>query len=484
MKDPRWDRPVPNPVDLIKALAGLRRSVALYPSGHAIIRKVVEDLAAHLADVFRDREDLRIQLVDGVAHADGYPFRVESLAHRRELEGLEQVGVRCLELERGVSREELVAMAELLHELRDEPRERPLAELLAERGVERIRLTKLVRVASRRSALEWPDEPPAVIGRAYESALDAARAAITPVFEGAPVQASSIDALLDQIGALVEDSTALGQILGVKRYDNHTFVHSINVAALALLLGRRLELDERRISWLVEGALLHDVGKRRVPKQILCKAGSLNRREWRVMQRHPVAGAEILVNVPGLGPLTPTIALEHHCHYDGGGYPALEDQVPHALSRVVAVADTYEALTGARPYREPLIPEEACLVLARLAGEKLDPALVRAFVGLITFFPLGTVVRTDREETGVVVRTSEREPLHPVIELLEPTAGIRVDTAERGPDGAYLRHVVETLPTPVAEARPEPPRPERGAATRAAAGGPAAHHLAPPGPPG
>ena len=94
------------------------------------------------------------------------------------------------------------------------------------------------------------------------------------------------------------------------------------------------------------------------------------------------------------------------------------------------------------------MPEQACLVLARLAGTKLNTALVKAFVNAVSFFPLGSVVRTDRDEVGVVVRTISGEPLHPVIALMgaerERLAG-DIDTSRRLLSGQYERHVVETL---------------------------------------
>ena len=132
-----------------------------------------------------------------------------------------------------------------------------------------------------------------------------------------------------------------------------------------------------------------------------------------MMEAHTTYGAEIVVGVDRLRPLTPTVALEHHRGIDGTGYPDLEAGIPHLMSQVVAVADIYEAMTGARWYQEPAMPEQACLVLARLAGTKLDTALVKAFVNAISFFPLGSVVRTDRDEVGVVVRTTAGEPFIP-----------------------------------------------------------------------
>ena len=170
------------------------------------------------------------------------------------------------------------------------------------------------------------------------------------------------------------------------------------------------------------------------------------------MEGHTLYGAEILVEIEGLRPLTPTVALAHHRSVVGSGYPELgEHVVPHLLSQIVSVADIYEAMTGARSYQDPAPPEQACLVLARLAGSKLNTGLVKAFVNAISFFPLGSVVRTDRDELGVVIRTNPNEPLHPVIALFgreyERLPG-EVDTSRRDSSGAYERHVVETLRPP------------------------------------
>ncbi len=203
---------------------------------------------------------------------------------------------------------------------------------------------------------------------------------------------------------------------------------------------------------LVEAALLHDIGKTRIPLGILKKPGALDKRERRLMEAHTVLGAEILVQIEGLWPLTPLVALEHHRSLKGTGYPDVGDGVvPHVMSQIVSVADIYEAITGARSYQDPTLPERACLVLARLAGQKLNTALVKAFVNAITFFPLGSLVRTTRDEIGVVNRTTPNDPLHPVLTLLDEDldrARGEIDTSARDSSGAYERHIVETLVPP------------------------------------
>jgi putative nucleotidyltransferase with HDIG domain len=255
------------------------------------------------------------------------------------------------------------------------------------------------------------------------------------------------------IGEVVRSNAALGQILTLKEYENLTYCHSVNVAILSLLLARQLALDEATTFVLVEAALLHDIGKTRVPLEVVKKPGALTRAERKLIEAHTTFGAEILMETPGLHPIAPIVALEHHrgLQEEESGYPDLgTGAVPHILSQIVAVADVYEAATGARAYREPLPPEHACLVLARKAGTKFNTALVKAFVAAVTFFPLGSLVRTSRGEIGVVIRTNPKDPMHPVLSLLsddfERLLG-EVDTSARDQGGAYERQVVATLPS-------------------------------------
>jgi len=218
---------------------------------------------------------------------------------------------------------------------------------------------------------------------------------------------------------------------------------------LSLLLGRQVGLDEETLAALVEGALLHDIGKTRIPLDVVKKPGALDKSERRLMESHTTFGAEILVQIDGLRPLTPMIALEHHRTVKGYGYPDLGDGViPHPMSQIVSVADIYEAVTGARTYQAPASPERACLILARIAGDKLNTALVKTFVNTVTFFPIGSLVRTSWDHLAVVTRTNPRDPLHPVVVPVDDglnRMGDEFDTAVRDDDGQYRCHVLETV---------------------------------------
>ena len=299
---------------------------------------------------------------------------------------------------------------------------------------------------------QWADAPKDVYDPAYAESLDLMQETFEQVQEGRELKLATIRHIVELlIQKVAGSSAALAQILAVKLYENLTYCHSVNVATLSLLIAKQVGFDERTVAAIGEAALLHDIGKTRIPLEVIRKPGALDKRERALMEAHTTFGAEILVEVDGLRPLTPTVALEHHRGVKGSGYPELGERVPHVLSQLVSVADIYEAITGARTYQDPGQPEQACLVLARLAGGKLNSALVKAFVAAVTFFPIGSVVRTSRDETGVVVATNPADPLHPVIALVASDFGRLpgdVDTSARDSSGAYARHIAETIRPP------------------------------------
>jgi HD-GYP domain-containing protein (c-di-GMP phosphodiesterase class II) len=439
-----------DPIAILKALTGLPRLTALYPPGHSIVQQALRALRELVQPALSEQAILRVDVLGGTVHLDAVPFRIESQQHEAAISDFLALGIDSVHFHQGLESTELLALAEFLSAPRAEGRT-PFDQALSSRGVRHVTLGRLVALDTRWHDREWPDFPTGTLDPDYAESLRLAEEALHGLSQGQPPATAALRELLQLLIVKVANSNAaLGQILAVKQYENHTYCHSVNVAIISLLLGRRVGLPAETLATLVEGALLHDVGKTRIPLDILRKPAALDKRERQVMERHPSLGASLLMEVDGLSPLTPMMALEHHRHWRGGGYPDLGDVTPHPLSQIVSVADSYEAMTGARSYRDPVLPEQACLLLARLANDRLNPWLVRAFVNAITFFPLGTIVRTSLDELGVVVRTTEDDPLHPVIALVdglgpERKTGAELDTTERNADGGYRRHIVASL---------------------------------------
>lgn len=161
--------------------------------------------------------------------------------------------------------------------------------------------------------------------------------------------------------------------------DIETTDHARRVASFSLRLGIQLGVSPKQLPALWTGSLLHDIGKIMIPDKILKKPGSLDDREWKVMRQHPRYGNRLLIKL-GFPESVCTIAAQHHEHYTGNGYPyRLKESGIHLFARIFAVADTYDAITSNRCYRQKSSYETACEEIARVSGTQLDPAVVKAF---------------------------------------------------------------------------------------------------------
>jgi HD-GYP domain-containing protein (c-di-GMP phosphodiesterase class II) len=257
------------------------------------------------------------------------------------------------------------------------------------------------------------------------------------------------------IESLNFDPEHLLNLTSLKNYDEYTFNHSVNVAVLGIALGRHIGLSRRQLYVVGQAGMLHDLGKLCIPKQVLNKPGALTREEWSVMKNHPVEGFISIAHKLGASQDAIDVALasyEHHMNADGSGYPT----APNAgamglLSRVVAVVDRYDAMTSSRVYRhEPIAPPKALAIMYH--GNDHDPALLRYFMNLMGFYPLGSVVRLSDDSLGVVVGASAQVELrqHPKVKLVldpdgGPGSGEVVDLAAyaKDPDGLRVEEALE-----------------------------------------
>lgn len=165
--------------------------------------------------------------------------------------------------------------------------------------------------------------------------------------------------------------------------DTYTYGHSRRVQKYALLIGGELGLSPQELSTLRFGALLHDIGKIHIPEQILHKPGRLTESEWAVVKEHPAAGAYILSRAAELTEVARAVA-HHHERWDGGGYPAgLRGEDIPLLSRIILVADAFDAMTSGRVYHASRTAAEALEELHRGSGSQFDPAVVRAVDALV-----------------------------------------------------------------------------------------------------
>ena len=171
------------------------------------------------------------------------------------------------------------------------------------------------------------------------------------------------------------------------KLDRITLQHSIRTSKLAVVLGKKLGLSSKELELLGQGALFHDLGKARIPLEILNKKGQLTPEEWGILQTHPQKGCEILKN-SNVGEVVRRIVLEHHLWVNGeGGYPLSGDgKMPCPLTQIVMVADVVDAMTSDRPYRRAHSVEKTKEYLEVKVGSQFNGEVVSAFGRLIAKF--------------------------------------------------------------------------------------------------
>lgn len=181
--------------------------------------------------------------------------------------------------------------------------------------------------------------------------------------------------------AMHQEGQVVLPLLELKKFDQYTTTHVSNVAVLTMGLAEYLGYAPREVRALGVAALLHDIGKVKVPTEILLKPGKYTPEERRIIETHPVEGARLIMQRHRNMDLAATVAYEHHINLDGSGYPRyVYPRDAHFASKLVHVCDIYDALCAKRPYRDAFSPEHALRIVEDLSGRHLDPDLVNAFV--------------------------------------------------------------------------------------------------------
>jgi HD-GYP domain-containing protein (c-di-GMP phosphodiesterase class II) len=212
-------------------------------------------------------------------------------------------------------------------------------------------------------------------------------------------------------------------LTALRDHDEYTYAHCVNVSVLSISMGQTLGLSRQVLADLGVAALLHDIGKTAVPGEVLRKPAKLTDEEWHLVRRHPIEGVKMICRMPGLTPLTldaMRVCLEHHMNYDRSGYPEVEVEWGQAtLSRIVAVADCFDAMTAHRAYhKRPRTPFEGLQYLLGPSRVTFDPAVLWALVRTVGLYPAGSVLQTDSGHVVMVLTPNPEDVRRPVCRLL------------------------------------------------------------------
>ena len=262
-----------------------------------------------------------------------------------------------------------------------------------------------------------------------------------------------VQGIVDQI--LNEETSLLG-LTTLRDYDEYTFTHSVNVCIFAVALGRKLGLTRLQLYDLGVGALMHDIGKARVPLEVLNKPGGLTDDEWRVVAAHPWMGVLQLFQMRGQNDIpyrAMIMAFEHHKKTDLTGYPRhIRPRQLSIYSKVVAVADGFDAATSRRAYQTtPLSPADVLQEMRVNPRRGMDQVLVKAFMSLVGHYPVGTMVVLDTFELALVHANNPSPDAisRPIVQIVSDDRGnvlypgVVVDLAERDAAGGFKRTIIK-----------------------------------------
>ena len=241
-------------------------------------------------------------------------------------------------------------------------------------------------------------------------------------------------------------------LTALRDHDEYTYAHCVNVSVLSIGMGQALGLSRQVLADLGVAALLHDIGKIAVPGDVLRKPAKLTNDEWNLMRRHPIEGVKMICRMPGLTPLmldALRVCLEHHMNFDRSGYPVIEAEWGQAtLSRIVAVADCFDAITAHRAYhRRPRTPFEALQYMLGPSRVSFDPAVLWALVRTVGLYPAGSVMQTDSGHLILAISPNHEDVRHPMCRVLVQPDGTTTpeENAEQWSPMPQERHVVRVL---------------------------------------
>jgi HD-GYP domain-containing protein (c-di-GMP phosphodiesterase class II) len=417
--------------ELVRSIAVAGTNASLYPPTHPTVATSIDELVAGVAGVIElGLEDVTVNVYKATLFVEDHVLPEESATYAKIIDDLLARGISAITFAEEFGRADAEAFVALMGAdgIRDIEGARGFLEQRAVTGVSVAETTTLAEDEKSGTT----KEAKARFRKQYDTGVTAMRDVETQVklgkvFDVSPLQ-NLVNALLE---SLFTDPAAVLGLTAIKSHDDYTLNHSINVSILSLSLGVSLGLDEESLRSLGLSALLYDLGKVRIPEDILNKEGPLTADEWQIIKSHAAEGADLLKRIQMLDQMPMIVAYEHHQRHDLQGYPNNSaPQEQHLFSKVVALCDAYDAMTTSRPFRREIRPDKALAVLMQGRGKAYDPSMTKALVGMLGIYPMGAVVKLSSGGTAVVFRVNRDDLLCPRVKVLIDAEGRWMDEPE------------------------------------------------------
>ena len=274
---------------------------------------------------------------------------------------------------------------------------------------------------------------PSVISTStQEAAFDALEDALNAIEKEGKLESQPVKEAIENIaGDIIENQNACLKLIPLRVLDDYIFTHSVNVAILSVYTGVRLNFPKEKVEELGVGAMLHDIGKAWVPKEILKKRERLTGAEFEKVKKHAEFGYKLLATDPKITEAQKRIAYYHHEKYNGQGYPkGLKGDEIDDFTAIVALSNAYDALASDRAYRKKLPPYEVMRRIIMGISVDFPPKIAEGFMNNMSLYPPESIVKLNTGETGMVVRSNPTSLIRPVIRLLTDKDGHPLDATQ------------------------------------------------------
>jgi HD-GYP domain-containing protein (c-di-GMP phosphodiesterase class II) len=438
---------------LVQKIFSASKIIQLYQLNNEVIKRTLSELVADILALIRIDgraslraspeflyiNDVRIQMDSQTAHI--FFYLIEEMKKR---------GVEALEFYDRVEADEIGAFLKLFYgvELGEDTYD-ALKTVMDINGVRNIEIQPWIDRETRLGdSVSQDQDVRSESNQVFFRTVHLMKGILQTIEQKHVIQVKKAKRLTQQMTDIINtDESILLGLASIKDFDEYTYAHSVNVCILSMLTGDRLHLYKQDIAKLGLAALFHDIGKVHIPAALINGTEELAKKDWELMKYHTFLGAIELARVKTLNEIVDGmfVALQHHVHYNMNGYPRKPGGWKLRLfTRIVTIADYFDAMTSSRSYRKiPLTSDKALQFILQNSGKIFDPLIVKTFIQAIGIYPIGSVVELDTGERGVVIRqNSDCRYLHrPAVQLfsLDGGKGPLVDLTERSA-GEYQFH--------------------------------------------
>lgn len=449
--------------DLITHFFSSSKILRLYDMNNRATQRAIDELYDVVTQIFEQDQVLELRVANDLLKLNDNRIPVDARHYgpfEYVIEEMKNKDVGAIVLAPAITKKELGGFLKIFFEM--ESGENVYNELVEKLEKASIESVSLIQWVDHEQRLVDVDEDTRKIredsNRVYFRTVALMGDILRTIEEKHILHVKKAKRLTQQMVDIIQtDESLLVGLSSIKNFDEYTFAHSVNVSILSMVVADRMQLDKADVARVGVCGLFHDIGKTYVPTSILKSTGPLTPPEWKLMKYHTIFGVKELSRIKSVRDAIDSmfVAVQHHVHYDMNGYPRRPNGWNLQLfSRIVTVADYYDAMTACRTYqKEPVTPDKALRFILEKSGSVFDPFISKIFIQAMGLYPIGTIVELDTGETAVVVRQN-RDPRYihrPLVEIIDKNADpsgerLTADLTERA-SGEYRfkRTVVCTI---------------------------------------